>query len=498
VLSSLHSRSTCSTRSTHSLAYLARSVETAEELLTGGGMTRNPPVRMFSSVRHHEGFLSCWTMAVTRDDPGQRPRSEGQAFRDRLSHIPHADEVPIEGGWQPADSGGADRPPVVRRQAPVARPAARPDPHGHQAEHQQRQAPQQRGHYREDAADAFFDGDEQRVDADGEWPIGARKRRRWPLVLFGLLIIAGLIVIIPLFRARQVFNSIERTEVSDVLTPPPVDGVNIMLVGTDSRDGIDGSTENAGLIIGTEVGEGPITGERTDTMMILRLQEDGTAKFLSLPRDLWLPIDGGEPQRINTAFRGGPTSLVNTVQRELDVPISHYVQVDLVGFIALVDAVGGVEISIPHPAFDTRSGLDLPTAGPNVLDSTQALAYVRSRFYTERINGEEVRDGTSDLGRVQRQQSFMRALLRTVSEQRDPRVLDSMATSMAAAIVIDDATSLTDAASIANKIRTTTPESVVLPTRPANIGGRDVLELTEEAPAVLAQFGSGAGASMDG
>jgi len=418
---------------------------------------------------------SCWTGDVTSDEHG-RPGG----FRDRLSHIPSVEETPLDADWREGTANRSARPPVVQRQAPVARPAT--TDHG------------------DPAVDAFFEGDPQHdhpqhdhrssEEQDG-WPAGGRKRRRWPLFLFALLILAGLVVVIPLFRARQVFNSIERVAVSEVLTPRHTEGVNIMLVGTDSRDGIDGSTENAGLIIGTEEGESAITGERTDTLMILRLQEDGTAKFLSLPRDLWLPIDGGDPGRINTAIRGGPSSLVTTVQGELGIPISHYVQVDLVGFIALVDAVGGVEISIPHPAFDTRSGLDLPQAGPVVLDSTQALAYVRSRFYTERINGEEVRDGTSDIGRVQRQQSFMRALLGKVAEQRDPRVLNDMGTAMAEAIVIDDATDLTAAAGIANTIRTTSPESVVLPTRPATIGGNAVLELTDEAPEVLAQFGPG-------
>ena len=178
------------------------------------------------------------------------------------------------------------------------------------------------------------------------------------------------------------------------------------------------------------------------------------------------------------------------MQGELGIPISHYVSVDLVGFIALVDAVGGVDISIPHPATDDRSGLNLPNAGPNTLDSTQALAYVRSRFYTELINGEQVRDTTSDLGRVQRQQSFMRALISTVAAERNPVVLNNMATQMAEAVTMDDGTTLTEAINIANTFRTAVPESVVLPTRNATEGSAAVLELTEEAPAVLAQFGA--------
>ena len=402
-------------------------------------------------------YFSPVLRAGLRDVSDPMPPSGGD-FRDRLSRIPRIEDEPVAPAWEPTPQ---QRNPRPGRQ-PAARPAtnrtARPS------------SPTPEASPAPEVPTEFVD---------------ARRRRRWPLFV-GLLIVAlGIVVLLPLFRARQVFNSIDRVEVSNVLSAQNVDGTNILLVGTDSRDGIDGATDNAGAIIG---GETAITGERTDTIMVLRLQEDGTAKFLSLPRDLWLPIDGGAPQRINTAFSGGAPALVNTVQSELEIPIAHYVQIDLVGFIALVDAVGGVEISIPHPAFDTRSGLDLPTAGTVVLDSTQALAYVRSRAYTERIDGREVVDGTSDLGRVQRQQAFMRALLAQLTMQRDPRVLDAMATSMADAIVIDDATSMSDALNILNTVRTVTPESITLPTRNATIGGAAVLELTPEAPTVLAQF----------
>jgi LCP family protein required for cell wall assembly len=302
--------------------------------------------------------------------------------------------------------------------------------------------------------------------------------------LFALLVVA---ILVPLFMARRVFNSVERVPVAEVLTPPVPAGTNILLVGTDSRAGIDESTENAGAIIGGDVA---ILGERTDTIMILRLHEDGTSKFLSLPRDLWLPINGGTSQRINTAFQQGPEAIINTVQSELGVPISHYVQVDLAGFIDLVDAVGGVDITIPYPAFDDRSGLNLATAGTVTLDSTQALAYVRSRFFYELRDGVRVGDPTSDLGRVQRQQEFMRALMAKLSTQRNPRVLNDMGNAMASAIAIDDATTLAQAMRIANSLRGEAPESVVLPTLPDSINGNSVLVLTSEAPEVLAQFGA--------
>jgi LCP family protein required for cell wall assembly len=316
---------------------------------------------------------------------------------------------------------------------------------------------------------------------DGLEEFVVRRRRRWPLVVFGLILFLALAVLLSLFQARRIFDSVQRVPVAEVLAAPPT-GTNILLVGTDSRAGIDANTENAGFIIGE-----PVAGARTDTIMILRI-EDGGAKFLSLPRDLWLPINGGGEQRINTAFSQGPESLINTVQGSLDIPLSHYVQVDLAGFIDLVDAVGGVDVTIPYPAFDRNSGLDLPTAGTVTLDSTQALAFVRSRFYTEIRDGAQVVDGTSDLGRVQRQQDFMRALMLKVTAQRNPLVLNDMASAMADSLVIDDGTSMTEALRIADALRSTTPESVVLPTVGTQRGSASVLVLADGSSEVLAQF----------
>ncbi|MFT7473116.1 MAG: LCP family protein required for cell wall assembly [Verrucomicrobiales bacterium] len=396
-------------------------------------------------------------------------------FRDRLSRIPNVDERPSDDLWETV------APPVVRVPAPIARPAAvGPGPRLNAGRVAEVATPSFHGEHVDRAP-------ELDPEIDDFEPIGNRgRRRRWPLVSFTLFALLAVAILVPLFMARRVFNSVERVQVAQVLTPSLPEGTNILLVGTDSRAGIDASTANAGAIIGAAEA---ITGERTDTIMILRLHEDGTSKFLSLPRDLWLPINGGAPQRINTAFRQGPEAIINTVQGELGVPISHYVQVDLAGFIDLVDAVGGVDITIPYPAFDQESGLNLPTAGRVTLDSTQALAYVRSRFFYELRDGVRVTDPTSDLGRVQRQQEFMRALMAKLSTQRDPRVLNDMGAAMASAIAMDDATSLTQALGIVNSLRGAAPESVVLPTFPDSIGGNSVLLLTPEAPEILAQFG---------
>lgn len=307
------------------------------------------------------------------------------------------------------------------------------------------------------------------------------RRRRWPRILGLLLALLIVVLAIPAFLAYRTFDSIERVPVGDALTNE-VTGTNLLIVGTDSRSGIDASIENSGLILG-----GGTEGERSDTIMIIRFADDG-ARIVSLPRDLWLTIDGRGPQRINTAIARGPEAVINTVHDELGIPITNYAQVDLAGFIELVDAVGGVTITIPHPAFDRKSGLDLPTAGPVQLDSAQALAYVRSRNYTEVINGSEIVDPTSDLGRVKRQQDFLRALVGELSNERNPLTANEILGSVAAAIAIDDRMSLGDALGLARKLRSGLPESVTLPTRPTSIDGNSVLLLGGDAEGVLEQF----------
>ncbi len=308
-----------------------------------------------------------------------------------------------------------------------------------------------------------------------------RRRRRWPFVVTVLLAVVGVLVAVPAFLAWRTFESIERVDVGTALSPSDT-GTNVLIVGTDSRSGIDATTENSALILGDG-----ISGERSDTIMVLRLSEDGGA-IMSLPRDLWLPIDGGGSQRINTAIARGPDAVIRTVSGSLGIPITNYAQVDLAGFIELVDAVGGVTISIPHPAYDRRSGLDLPEAGEVKLDSTQALAYVRSRRYTERIDGGDVLDPTSDLGRVKRQQEFLRALTSKLAGERNPLTVNEILQAIAGSIAIDDQTSVGDAVDLARRLRSGLPESVTLPTRPASIDGNSVLLMGEGAETTLDRF----------
>lgn len=314
-------------------------------------------------------------------------------------------------------------------------------------------------------------------------PVGPprKQRRRWPWAVAALLLLLGAQVAFSLL----VWRSVERLPVAGALAAEPSDGVNYLIVGSDSREGVAADDPNAGAILG-----GGLTGERTDTIVVVNVASWGNT-MMAIPRDLYVELAGtGERQRINAAIQGGPERLVQTIQNNLGIPIHHFVRVDFGGLVGLVDALGGVTIDFPYAAYDTRSGFTEVPVGSNTLDGGQALAYVRSRYFTEIIDGSAVVDGRSDLGRVERQQDFLRAVLGEVVGIRNPITLNRAAWAMADDIAIDDSLSLRDSLWLARRLGGSTPETVELPVSPSTTsGGAQVLELrTQEAQAVLDRF----------
>ncbi|MDI3390237.1 LCP family protein [Streptomyces sp. B-S-A8] len=188
--------------------------------------------------------------------------------------------------------------------------------------------------------------------------------------------------------------------------PSAGDGMNILLVGTDGRDKITEAEREK-----YRLGGAPC--RCTDTIMIVHISEDrDRASIVSLPRDSYAEAPthtdrtSGEkhhthPIKLNAAYaEGGPKLTVRTVEHMTKVKIDHYLEVDFTSFMKTVDVLGGVEICTVGPLKDSHTGLDLP-AGRHRLNGGQALQYVRSRHI----------DGAADLGRMQRQQRFIAAMI---------------------------------------------------------------------------------------
>ncbi|MFE9743194.1 LCP family protein [Streptomyces sp. NPDC006477] len=187
-------------------------------------------------------------------------------------------------------------------------------------------------------------------------------------------------------------------------------GMNVLVVGTDGRDRITAEEKEK-----YRLGGAPC--HCTDTVMLVHISEDrDRASVVSLPRDSYaeMPehtdLTSGEkhqahPVKLNAAYaEGGPGLTVRTVESMTGVKIDHYLEVDFTSFMRTVDAVGGVQICTARPVKDPYTGLDLK-AGTHELDGGQALQYVRSRHI----------DAAADIGRMQRQQRFLAALVERIS-----------------------------------------------------------------------------------
>lgn len=261
---------------------------------------------------------------------------------------------------------------------------------------------------------------------------------------------------------------------------------NYLLVGSDSREGVDANADDSEFIGDTS----DVGGRRSDTIMVLRQERNGGAALMSVPRDLWVPIAGtGQSQRVNTAFNEGPVQLVQTVSEALNIPIHHYVEVDFQGFKDIIDEIGGVEVCVGYAARDTHSGLSIP-AGCSTLDGSMALAFARSRYYQQSVDGRWETDGRADLGRIERQQLFMRAAVDGALRRLRAEPFSSGGTLGAVidAVKIDDALDPLKAAQALRQAAEEGLRTFALPVYNDRVGSAAVLRLGEDADELLAYF----------
>lgn len=274
-------------------------------------------------------------------------------------------------------------------------------------------------------------------------------------------------------------------EVVDVLDPASGESLTFLIVGSDSRAGLDDLTNF-----------GAAGGARGDVVMLVRLDRArSTAQMLSIPRDYYVDIPGHGKSKINAAYSyGGPSLMVETIKSNFDVEINHYVEIDFVGFQALVDEVGGIEIAFPYPARDSKSGLDVE-AGAQVLDGSQALSYARSRHYQELQGGSWVSVKANDFGRSERQQEVIRALLSRLKTPGSIAEAGDIASAMAQHMTIDANLANSSVGSLIwdfKGILTGSTEGATLPGDVKNISGSSVVVAKEpEASAMLANFRAG-------
>ncbi|WP_328493922.1 LCP family protein [Streptomyces sp. NBC_00414] len=250
-------------------------------------------------------------------------------------------------------------------------------------------------------------------------------------------------------------DNIKSVDIDQALgTDRPLDVDNgsqdILVLGSDTRSG-----SNKELGGGTDDGSA-----RSDTAMIVHVYEGHKkASVVSIPRDTLVPRpectdsegvehDAASLAMFNSAYStGGAACAVKTVETMTGIRMDHYVEVDFSGFQKLIDELGGVEVTTTEDISDKESHLDLE-AGTHRLTGKQALGLVRTRH--------GVGDG-SDLGRIQLQQAFIKALVEQVKDVgvlTSPKKLYDLADTATKTVTTDsDLASVKDLASFANGLK---------------------------------------------
>ena len=306
----------------------------------------------------------------------------------------------------------------------------------------------------------------------GERQRKARKRKRVALGCLSMfLIFAAVAAVAGVFYVRNLNGKMQQNFKTDKkadseLAPPeekkPDAAFNMLLMGVDSR----------------EIGE----ASRSDTLMIVRVDpQQQRVTLISIPRDTRVTIPGHGKTKINAAHAfGGPALVIETVSEITGLPISHYAEVDFKGFKDVVDALGGITVTVPEDIYDMKAANHVKSAakleaGTQTLDGAHALTFVRSRAFPR-----------GDLQRIENQQTFLKAVLKEALKPANVLRLPSTVTAMADSMTTD--LSVGDLLSIANQMKGMNAdalEAVTMPGEPQMIGGGSYVVMDEDAFAAM-------------
>ncbi|WP_195869134.1 LCP family glycopolymer transferase [Aerococcus urinae] len=211
----------------------------------------------------------------------------------------------------------------------------------------------------------------------------------------GLGLVLGIIVVVFIIRlafnffnfSGAIYQNVDRENMRDSrISLKNGDPVNILLEGIDN-----------GALMYENVKDG-----RSDVMMVITINpKEGKSTILSLPRDTLAPQGKtNDFNKLNHAYmNGGMEDSINSIQRFLDVPIDHYVEVNMQGFIDIIDGMGGIEITSPM-TFE-QDGVSFTEGETRTLSGKEAMMYVRMRKM----------DPEGDIGRQKRQQQLVQAVI---------------------------------------------------------------------------------------
>jgi LCP family protein required for cell wall assembly len=220
--------------------------------------------------------------------------------------------------------------------------------------------------------------------------------------------------------------------------------LNVLLAGVDLRAGLTPAQQRALHV-------GHTASFNSDTLMLIHIAASrSSVTVVSLPRDSWVLIPGHGSGKINSAFGiGGPRLTVATVEHATGLTINDFVEVNFLGFVKVIDALGGVNICLPQAVDDPDSGLRL-AAGVHHVNGITALKYARDRHSF----------ATSDLARITDQQSLLSSLLKeaiSTGTLANPLRLSRFLSAALGVVKVDQNLNLT---ALADQLRGITPAEV--------------------------------------
>ena len=299
---------------------------------------------------------------------------------------------------------------------------------------------------------------------------GKRHVLRW--VAVAAVVILGAGTLAAYLKYREVYDSITRVNPGGELgvRPPQYSTTseNILVYGDDSRKGLDAHEQ---YILRT----GDDQTDNTDTIMIVHISPGRhLVTVLSIPRDTMVPTyacaagpgytgQQADPEsyvQINALLQiGGPVCLWKTIEQQTGIYINHFIGIGMLGFVNVVNDLGGVNVCVPYNVNDPVSGLDL-AAGEHHINGIQALAFWRTR--------EDIGTG-SDLERIQRDQFMSAQVVKGVLSSgllSDPLRLLSVVTDAAASMTTDSGMSVSDLVSIGESLHHLSSQDVQFITAP--------------------------------
>ncbi len=316
------------------------------------------------------------------------------------------------------------------------------------------------------------------------------------------VMVVGVVAVNALITSKV--NSVKRVTVN--VAPAPSQGANYLILGCATP-----RAARPGPGTCYDVNNSQSTEDRvnSDTMMVVHVEPNQKRLLIvSFPRDLWVNIPGIGMAKIDAALGAGANTTIATLKDNFNIPINHYILVDFQAFEQIVDAIGSVPVYFPYAARDPESGLGV-LPGCIQLNGAQALAYARSRtlqFYSTVSKQWILADPTADIGRIARQQQFIRELagIAVARSLQDPATGLQIVDKVIGDLIFDQNLSKNDVLTLVDDFRSVNPndtshlefetlpwqEGVAGTAQPPTQQGQDVLYVQpgEQEQAILARL----------